>query len=166
MDDLGIEVLIGLLMAIELQADGPSFTTKVAFIPKADGGLRPIALLAAVVRVHGRLRRPTMQQWEKGPGRPYLYAQGAHVTERCGRSRRGIRAGLASVPCADSHQVRFSALAGQAADLSAPCAEGAAPRRVLRAGVAGLPGGARWRRVRRGLHEAHVVAAARRDGRA
>eukprot|EP00959_Pyramimonas_sp_CCMP1952_P132054 2761083-Pyramimonas_sp.AAC.1 len=41
----------------------------------------------------------------------------------------GIRIGLASVPRAGSHQVRFSALAGQAADLFAPCAEGASPRR-------------------------------------
>eukprot|EP00959_Pyramimonas_sp_CCMP1952_P110073 2302982-Pyramimonas_sp.AAC.1 len=78
----------------------------------------------------------------------------------------GNRAGLASVPRAGSHQVRFSVLAGQAADLSARCAEGASPRRVLLAGDAGLPDGARWRRIRHGLHEAHVAAAALRDGRA
>ena len=43
MGDLGIEALIDLVMAVEQAADWLSFVTNLAFIPKTDGGLRPIA---------------------------------------------------------------------------------------------------------------------------
>eukprot|EP00959_Pyramimonas_sp_CCMP1952_P037307 780464-Pyramimonas_sp.AAC.1 len=62
-------------MAIEAKADWPSsFITKMALIPKADGGLRPSVLFAAVIRAHGRLRRPLMQKWENDNDRPYWWA--------------------------------------------------------------------------------------------
>ena len=65
MDDLGFEAWIDLGTAIEQAADWPGFATNLASIPNTDGGLRPIALLAAVVRAHGRLRRPIMAVWEE-----------------------------------------------------------------------------------------------------
>eukprot|EP00959_Pyramimonas_sp_CCMP1952_P260183 5440005-Pyramimonas_sp.AAC.1 len=47
----------------------PPFIGKLAFISKREGGARPIALLAAPARVHGRLRRDVAAAWERArPG--------------------------------------------------------------------------------------------------
>eukprot|EP00959_Pyramimonas_sp_CCMP1952_P065702 1371708-Pyramimonas_sp.AAC.1 len=54
----------------------------MAFIPKTDGGLRPIALLGALVRIHGRLRRPVAKQWERERDRPYWWASAGKSCDR------------------------------------------------------------------------------------
>eukprot|EP00959_Pyramimonas_sp_CCMP1952_P048647 1016013-Pyramimonas_sp.AAC.1 len=38
--------------------------------------------LAAVIRVHGRLRRPIMQQWEKASDRPHWWACSGRSRDR------------------------------------------------------------------------------------
>ena len=43
----------------------------VPLIPKADGGRTPIGLLAAIVRVWERLRKPVVAAWRKSVERPY-----------------------------------------------------------------------------------------------
>ena len=46
----------------------------VPLIPKADGGRRPIGLLAAIVRVWERIRKPVVATWRKSVERPYNWA--------------------------------------------------------------------------------------------
>eukprot|EP00959_Pyramimonas_sp_CCMP1952_P123214 2575917-Pyramimonas_sp.AAC.1 len=91
----------------------------MAFIPKADGGLRPIALLAAVALLVGlfgsRLRQSGVAAADEHPARPV----------------KGVRASLSSKPGASGYQVRVPAVAGQVADLAVSCAAGPALRRVL-----------------------------------
>eukprot|EP00959_Pyramimonas_sp_CCMP1952_P114643 2396849-Pyramimonas_sp.AAC.1 len=69
-------------MAIEQRCDWPSFVTRLAFVPKADGGLRPIALPAAVVRIHGGLRRGIAKDWGMAHDRPYWWASPSKSCDR------------------------------------------------------------------------------------
>ena len=46
----------------------------VPLIPKADGGRRPIGLLAALVRVWERIRKPVVATWRRTVERPYNWA--------------------------------------------------------------------------------------------
>eukprot|EP00959_Pyramimonas_sp_CCMP1952_P138815 2905559-Pyramimonas_sp.AAC.1 len=64
---------------VEQQCCWPDFTNKLTFIPKREGGVRPIALLAALVRVHGRLRRP---MWEATHTRGYWWASAGKSCDR------------------------------------------------------------------------------------
>ena len=50
--------MIDLLASIASDCAWPDFVTKMAFVPKTDGGLRPMAPPGAPARVHGRPRRP------------------------------------------------------------------------------------------------------------
>eukprot|EP00959_Pyramimonas_sp_CCMP1952_P406077 8510488-Pyramimonas_sp.AAC.1 len=58
LDDLALECLLDLLMAVEASAQWPRFCTKIAFLQKRLGGVRPIALIHVLARIQARLRRP------------------------------------------------------------------------------------------------------------
>eukprot|EP00959_Pyramimonas_sp_CCMP1952_P398409 8348017-Pyramimonas_sp.AAC.1 len=82
LDDVGLEALADLLELVERQCRWPDFINKLAFIPKREGGVRPIALLAALVRVHGRLRRPMAAAWEAARDRGYWRASAGKSCDR------------------------------------------------------------------------------------
>ena len=44
----------------------------IALLPKPKGGFRPIALLPGVCRLHGKARKPDIDQWEAANAREYL----------------------------------------------------------------------------------------------
>ena len=44
----------------------------IALLPKPKGGFRPIALLPGVCRLHGKARKPDIDQWEAENAREYL----------------------------------------------------------------------------------------------
>ena len=71
MTDEGIEALIDIIMRAEAAGEWPDFIIRLVFIPKREGGVRPIALLAAIVRVQGRLRRPIAAEREQRNHRYY-----------------------------------------------------------------------------------------------
>ena len=82
--DQGIEALIDLIMLIEEKAEWPDLCSRIVFIAKASGGVRPIGLLSAVVRVQCRLRRIEAQLWEASNSEGFFWATHARGVERCG----------------------------------------------------------------------------------
>ena len=62
-----LELMIEVCTAIERHGTVPRQARRnlVCLIPKAAGGVRPIALLASFLRVWARVRRPIARQWEK-----------------------------------------------------------------------------------------------------
>ena len=46
----------------------------IALIPKSSGGTRPIGLLAALVRLWERVRKPIVAEWRKTVERSYNWA--------------------------------------------------------------------------------------------
>ena len=81
--DQGIEALIDLIMLIEEKAEWPDLCSRIVFIAKASGGVRPIGLLFAVVRVQCRLRRIEAQLWEASNSEGFFWATRARGVERC-----------------------------------------------------------------------------------
>ena len=59
-----IEALIDLIMLIEEKCEWPAFCNRIVFTAKAAGGVRPIGLLFAIVRVQCKLRRIEAKMWE------------------------------------------------------------------------------------------------------
>jgi hypothetical protein len=82
LDDAGLEALADVTELVEQQYCWPDFINKLAFVPKREGGVRPIALLAALVRVHGRLRRPIATVWEATHNRGYWWAPAGKSCDR------------------------------------------------------------------------------------
>eukprot|EP00959_Pyramimonas_sp_CCMP1952_P414024 8674308-Pyramimonas_sp.AAC.1 len=70
-------------MAIEAAAEWPSLITKIAFLAKRLGGVRPIALLHVVARVQARLRMSIAKEWEAKNSRHYFWAAPG---KSCGRA--------------------------------------------------------------------------------
>ena len=62
--DQGIEALIDLIMLIEEKCEWPTLCNRIVFIAKAAGGVRPIGLLFAIVRVQCKLRRIEAKMWK------------------------------------------------------------------------------------------------------
>eukprot|EP00973_Karenia_brevis_P095411 12427198-Karenia_brevis.AAC.1 len=55
----------------------------VPFIPKREGGRRPIGLMTALIRLWGRARCPLVQKWETEHAREYFWASAGKPCERC-----------------------------------------------------------------------------------
>ena len=62
--DQGVEALIDLTMLIEEKREWPTLCNRIVFIAKAAGGVRPIGLLFAIVRVQCKLPRIEAEMWE------------------------------------------------------------------------------------------------------
>ncbi|CAK0858476.1 unnamed protein product [Prorocentrum cordatum] len=56
----------------------------MVFIPKADGGVRPIALLPLVLRLWSRLRQPCCARWEADHDFPFFWGRDGRDCERAG----------------------------------------------------------------------------------
>ena len=82
LDDAGLEAFIDLIMMCERQADWPLMSTKIIFLQKRLGGLRPIALIALVARVQARLRRSVLVSWEKANDRAFFWASKGKACNR------------------------------------------------------------------------------------
>ena len=67
----GIEALIDCIMLIEAMCELPNVCNYV-FIVKAAGGVRPIRLLFAIVRVQCKRRRIEAKQWEASNGEGFF----------------------------------------------------------------------------------------------
>ena len=74
----------------------------VPLIPKADGGRRPIGLLAGLVRILERIRKPIVASWRASVERPYNWAARGRSPQAAsrpsgnrGRERAGIAGGVA-----------------------------------------------------------------------
>ncbi len=80
--DEGIEVLIDIIVAVEREACWPELVTKVGFLQKRLGGVRPIALIMVLARVQARLRRGIAKEWEDRNARPYWWASAGRSCER------------------------------------------------------------------------------------
>ena len=76
LSDVTLDGFAKLLMAIEAPGVWPTLVQQIviALIPKADGGRRPIGLLAMLVRVWERVRRPIVQSWRRSVERDYNWA--------------------------------------------------------------------------------------------
>ena len=62
LDDEGLECLVDVALLIEQQCTWPEVLTKVVFLAKRTGGVRPIAQVYLAARVQARLRRPLALQ--------------------------------------------------------------------------------------------------------
>ena len=70
-------------MLIEEQAEWPELCNRIVFIAKTTGGVRPIGLLFAIVRVQCRLRRFEAKLWEAAISDGFFWATHARGVERC-----------------------------------------------------------------------------------
>ena len=80
--DEALEVLIDILMAVEREAAWPLMTTKIGFIQKRLGGVRPIAIIMVLARVQARLRRGIARKWEEANARPYWWGAAGRSCEQ------------------------------------------------------------------------------------
>eukprot|EP00959_Pyramimonas_sp_CCMP1952_P079627 1664945-Pyramimonas_sp.AAC.1 len=69
-------------MSIEASAQWPKFSTKIAFLQKRPGGVRPVALVHVSARMQARSRRPLALSWEKANQRSYFWACAGKSCER------------------------------------------------------------------------------------
>jgi hypothetical protein len=83
----GLEALIDLLMAVEQMAEWPQLHTKIVFLAKRLGGVRPVAIIHVVARVQARLRKPLADAWERRNDRPYFWASRGKGCERAVRQQ-------------------------------------------------------------------------------
>ena len=81
--DQGIEALIDLIMLIESKCEWPNLCNRTIFIAKAAGGVRPIGLLFAIVRIQCKLRRIEAKMWEARNTEGIFWATQARDVERC-----------------------------------------------------------------------------------
>ncbi len=74
LSDQCLERLIDLLTAVEAEGHIPEAVrlALLAFLPKLEGGLRPIGILPTVVRVWARARSSHALAWERGNSRDYF----------------------------------------------------------------------------------------------
>ena len=80
------------------------FLTKVIFLDKPDGGVRPICLTCAFLRIWSRLRQPVAKQWEAEHSAEFFWGSGTKSCERAGFVHNVFVAyckhtGLSSVTC-------------------------------------------------------------------
>ena len=64
-----------LLVAIEMSGEWPLTigVVLICFIPKSDGGLRPIGLLPSLIRFRMRIHLTALRAWQAAHERPYFY---------------------------------------------------------------------------------------------
>ena len=98
LSDEAIDRLAAILTSIEVNGKWlPALQlVMTVLLPKTDGGLRPIGLFPAVVRVWMRCRRPTIKQWRKANGRDYRYGGEGKGAQRAG----WLHAAHAEMACA------------------------------------------------------------------
>ena len=82
LDDVGLECFLDIVMMVEQQCQWPAVSTKIVFLAKRTGGVRPIALIYLVARVQARLRRPLAVEWERRNDRPFWWAVRGRSCER------------------------------------------------------------------------------------
>ena len=81
--DQGIEALIDPIMLIEEEVEWRTLCNRIVFIAKAAGGVRPIKLVFAIVRVQCKLRRIEDKMWEARNTEGRFWATQAGGVERC-----------------------------------------------------------------------------------
>ena len=81
--DQGSEALIHLIVLIEEKCDWPNQCNQILFIAKAAGGVRPIGLLFAIMRVQCKLRRIEAKMWEATNTEGFFWGTQARGVERC-----------------------------------------------------------------------------------
>ena len=74
LEDEALDDLAELFLVMEEVGRPPLELLTLVFIPKPDGGKRPIGLLTGVMRLWGKTRRPFGKQWEEQNARPYFWA--------------------------------------------------------------------------------------------
>eukprot|EP00959_Pyramimonas_sp_CCMP1952_P020761 437833-Pyramimonas_sp.AAC.1 len=74
LSEAGLVLLIDLIEDIEAECCWPQIWTKVVFLTKREGGLRPIALIHILARLQGRLRSPMIAVWQQANPRPYWWS--------------------------------------------------------------------------------------------
>eukprot|EP00973_Karenia_brevis_P085485 11862009-Karenia_brevis.AAC.1 len=100
LDDAALDDLAEIFLLMEEVGLPPLQMLMLVFIPKPDGGRRPIGLLTGLMRLWGKVRREYARAWEEENARPYFWA---------GRGR----------PAADSaHQQALKAEIARAKDLA------------------------------------------------
>ena len=52
------------------------------FLAKREGGFRPIALISVIARLHGRVRRPLVRQWQRDHPRPYWWSNAGRSSSK------------------------------------------------------------------------------------
>ena len=82
LSDAGVEALLDVVMDVERNATWPELQSKVVFLAKRTGGWRPIALLCALVRFQGRLRRVLARRWESQHDRAFFWAGQGKACDR------------------------------------------------------------------------------------
>ena len=80
LSDAGLEALVNLISGLKQTWTG--LYTHMLLIAKRGGGLSPIALLASIVGLQGRLRRHAVSKGEAGLSRGYIGKLLANVLMR------------------------------------------------------------------------------------
>ena len=80
--DQRIEALIDLILLIEENASGPPCAIGSTLLRRRRGGVRPIGLLFAIVRVQCKLRRIEAKMWEARNTEGFFWATQARGVER------------------------------------------------------------------------------------
>eukprot|EP00974_Lingulodinium_polyedra_P131027 11216137-Lingulodinium_polyedra.AAC.1 len=85
----------------------------LVFLDEEDGGERPIGLLAGLVRLWGRVRKPCIQDWAIANGRPYFWASRGRSSEACAwrqqvmaaaAREKGLRSGAALLDLSKAYE--------------------------------------------------------------
>ncbi len=76
LSDAGASAILSFLMLVEASAIWPEQASWLLYylIPKAGGGERPIGMMASLVRVWERLRKPEILAWMRAERREYDWA--------------------------------------------------------------------------------------------
>eukprot|EP00959_Pyramimonas_sp_CCMP1952_P060690 1267551-Pyramimonas_sp.AAC.1 len=62
---MAIELLCGIIAHVEQHLVWPRMCSRLVFIMKRLGGVRPLGLLQVLCRLQCRLRRPLISAWQK-----------------------------------------------------------------------------------------------------
>ena len=85
LSDQVVQELADILMDIEEAGRWPDRAAEVlaVFIPKADGGLRPILLYTTVYRIWAKARLDYVRRWEATHPYPFFWGGRGRAVERC-----------------------------------------------------------------------------------
>jgi ribonuclease HI len=72
-----------ILNQCECEGKWPKASNRVVFIAKREGGLRPIGLLPVLIRLHARIRKKAILQWEHSNKRAYIGGTKGTSADRC-----------------------------------------------------------------------------------
>ena len=76
LSETGVSAIVSFLILVEGSLYWPEQASWQFYflIPKTEGGLRPIGIMASLVRVWEQLRKPVMAKWLAEQGRSYDWA--------------------------------------------------------------------------------------------